>query len=423
MSTPTTSPLGSVLPPSPLRLGQAISSTFAIFRRRLGLFLGLAFVPNLIVALLFVIGLVVTLVPIISSMTGTTSRPAAPSTTAIVIALIVWIVIIALVAFIQIKAVGMIVLLASETAHDRNPSFEDLNRGTKGVVSRTLLFVLVVVVASFAVSFIFGLIAMAAGIGAASTGSRSLNGLMIFLFVVLHIATIVAAFILEIRWMYWMQGLVIEVQDGFAALGNSWRATKGNFWRSFGWLFVMGLILSVALWIFVIILSGLGGSIASSARTNSFATGALVFLYVIAGLAYTVLAALVVPISRIFTTVMYVDQKRRNGVGAAPAGYGAAPAYPSAPGYGQPSYGQTPPAQPSYGQTPPPAQSPYGQTPPPAQAPHGQTPPAQSPNGQTPPPAQPSHGQTPPAQPGQTPPAASGPQQPDGQAPTPPNGN
>lgn len=381
MTQPAMPVQGPTLPHSPLTLGQALTATFTIFKRRLGLFAALAFVPSLIIGAMVIIGVLIASVSMIGAFSGTTTRAQNLGGGAIFLFFVILFVVMAAAVVIQIKAGGMLTLLAYETAHDRQTDFNGLREGTKGIVARTLVFMLVVLVASVVLSLLVMLVFGGAIAAIAAGGSRSSAGAFAGLIMggmLLYFAFIIAAFYFQVRWLYWNQGVAIERLDGFAALGNSWRLTKNNFWRTLGWYLVATLLASAIYWVFAVVFGALSAPLSNSMDgRNGALTAASTVMMVLFSIVVSVLAALLVPMLVIYVTVMYVDQKRRAELPL--PGFQAG--YPGAP-YGASQYGQ--PQQP-YGQP----QQPYGQP----QQPYGPTtggyPPAQ-PYGQ---PTQPQYGQ------------------------------
>ena len=66
-------PLPTVLPPSPMTVGQALSSTLQILKRRFGFFVALALVPGLLVGLLFTVAFALGGSAVIGSLMGLSS--------------------------------------------------------------------------------------------------------------------------------------------------------------------------------------------------------------------------------------------------------------------------------------------------------------------------------------------------------------
>ncbi len=466
MTAPNPAPM--VLPPSPMIISQALASTIEILKRRLGLFVALALVPGLIIGVVLLVLILIGTAAVAGSVAGLTRYGTVgnlPAALGVVLALFVVAMLVS--ATIQIKANGMLTLLAHETALGRRPALADLNAGTRGIVLRTLVLILVAVAASAVFMGLFLLVTWAAVMAAANgTGSSSSTGL-IGLFVLLLPLLWVAGVYFGIRWIYLNQGLAIEGRDGFGALGNSWRMTRNQFWRTLGWYLVAVIGLSVVTGLFSSVAGGLlAPATTSLSEGNSPFAGVAVVFTLLYTLLLVVLNALVAPAIAIYVTVMYIDQRRRNEMVAAgiplrfqgqpypqqgqvpgamgfaaqvpptasgqypPAG-SAAPYPPAAAAPGQyppaGSVGQYPPAG-SPSAYPPPSQYPAGQYPPasgtpsqyasPTGTPATYPPPAQSPVGESAPDPRTAWGpQQTPSEGQQTPPV--GEQPPQGDAPKP----
>lgn len=338
-------PAMTVLPPSPLTVGQAMSSTFDILKRRFGLFLALAFLPGVAIAVLVIIAAVIVAAAMIGAFAGATRSGVTGNVTgAVILSIVVLLVVMFAAMAITVKTNGMITLLAHETALGRTPQLPDLNAGTRGIVGRTLLLILVALVASGVVMGIFfGVMAatFAAAMTSSSSSSGSSNaagGVLVLLGLLVPVFYI-AAIYLGTRWIYLNQGLAIEGKDGFAALGNSWNLTRKDFWRTLGWY----LLAMVGIWLVMFVLSMVSGGLLAPAMTsmqrgNSPMQGAAAGALIVYSLLWTVIEALLVPTIAIYVTVMYIDQKRRNELTAAGVPLNWTPQQYQTPGYpaGQP---------------------------------------------------------------------------------------
>ena len=372
-------PPTSILPPSPLVVGQALTGAFAIMRRRLGLFVALAFVPGLI-AIAIVLGLVVVGAAALWGAFAGATTGARTCNVGGAIALVVALALVAIVvvAAIQIKANGMIVLLAHETALGRRPDYQALNQGTRGIVGRTVALILVAALAVIVVGGVLMGIMVAAFMPLAVQGDSTALprnfGALIGLYFLVMAALLVAELYFGTRWLYLNQGLAVEGRGGFAALGSSWRLTRGNFWRTLGWDLLAGVMIFAVTMVFELVGNGLLTPVMNSiTKGNSPLAGvggALLLLY---GLFLAVLQGLVVPFQLAYTTVMYIDQRRRNDLAAGGAPLAGQPQqyptqqyptqqypaqqYPAQPGYGTPTPGAfgapAQPGSPTSGWTPP----------------------------------------------------------------------
>jgi membrane-anchored glycerophosphoryl diester phosphodiesterase (GDPDase) len=111
----------------------------------------------------------------------------------------------------------------------------------------------------------------------------------------------ILVFILQTRWVVSTPSLVIEQLRARQSLRRSWRLTRGKFWRSFGVMFVLGVIA-------LIVLSLPNFAIQMVAMFGTERTA----LWSAAGSAFgTILSSLYVPLSAAAFVVLYYDLRVR----------------------------------------------------------------------------------------------------------------
>jgi hypothetical protein len=164
----------------------------------------------------------------------------------------------------------------------------------------------------------------------------------------------------------------MEDYRGFKAMSRSRRLVEGFWWRTFGLIFLAGLLTAVFTVVLQIILAAL-----------FFTSESEAVLVIGNGLAQVIASTITTPVTAAVTAVMYFDLRvRKEGfdlelmartMGAPP------PAFPSS-GYGGQGYGGSPWDQPP----PPPPGTPWDQPPPPP--PPGNQPPGGQPPYWPPPP-------------------------------------
>lgn len=295
ISTPTRT---SLLPPSPLRLGQALTATVAVFGRRPLLFISLALLPGMAVGLVAVIGAVVATILLLSAEGSTLWHTEwTPAVTAQVSAITL---VVALIApLIQIKGQGLMVLLAHETALDRRPTVSDVLSGTRGVVVRSLGLIAAAVLLLPAVGLVAGLVT------GATVGDGTARWSAPWPPVAGGVALTALATWAMARLLYVPQGVTLERLGGLRSLAYSWRLSGQAPARTLGWWLGGPVLGSLACWVMAVALATLMGAGPFTAMTASAAAAAL--------LAYLAAYTLSTLLTAIFTTVMHVDQRRRQG--------------------------------------------------------------------------------------------------------------
>ena len=143
---------------------------------------------------------------------------------------------------------------------------------------------------------------------------------------------------LGVKWSLTFAAIVAERAGPFRAMGRSWELTRGHWWRVFGTLLVVALI---ALVLYVAVVAGLGGAIATSDDMSEFTYATLTTALTV------ILFAILYPLVASIITVIYYDLRVRNegfdlqllaqGVGADTSRFESAPERPSS---------STPPPQP-----------------------------------------------------------------------------
>lgn len=145
-----------------------------------------------------------------------------------------------------------------------------------------------------------------------SGGSSALLGFMIFVGLILLVVTFVIAILLVIRLLYAPQAIVLAEVGVFTAMRRSWELTDGLFWRTFGILFLLGLLLLVI----QITLGGIAQFINLMLfGVNAFAPDPTNNNYALAQAIATMFGLIInifiFPIYPIITTLLYYDTTAR----------------------------------------------------------------------------------------------------------------
>ena len=140
--------------------------------------------------------------------------------------------------------------------------------------------------------------------------------------------------------------LVFERKGPFGALGRSWKLTRDNFWRVFGTLLVVAIIVIV----FQLVVGGIIGAILGGSNASELAAA------IVTTILNVLLLAVTYPLWAAVVSVVYYDLRVRNegfdlqllaqGVGADTSRFESAPERPTPPQ-------QPPPPSPGGGFAPP----------------------------------------------------------------------
>ncbi len=383
-------PASPLAPVAPLGLGEVLSESFGVLRRRPGLALGLSAIPTLAalgVSLVLVGSLVAAWLPLmLAVMSG--------DLTGFVGAIGGWMALVAVGSLVvvaaQVYVVGLLTVLSRETVHGRRPGFAELRAALRGYPARVAPLVLLALVAYVAV-FAVVLAPMLAGVLALPTDPDSdafAGGVLLSL--ALMFPALISLYFVVVRLVYVVPVLALEGQGGMAALRRAWGLTSGLFWRTFGYLAVAYLLVGAAGFVVnlltqVVTLGAVGDPDSMDPFSDDF-LATLVAVMAVPMVGQLVIQLFSLPFLQAVVTVMYVDRVGELAVRGGrlhspqPAAWGGPPPYPQSP-YPQPPYPQSPYPQPPYPQPPQPAypQPPY---PPPygaswayPQPPYGQQPP------------------------------------------------
>ena len=133
---------------------------------------------------------------------------------------------------------------------------------------------------------------------------------MFVLFVALFIAFLPIAY-LGVRWIFGIQSALLQGLGPVAALKNSWQLVKENWWRVFGILLLLGLILGGAMMVIIVPVSlGTMGSLFTS-NTTEMAAGLPIWSLVWISAAAMIANLFLTPIVTIGETLLYFDLRVR----------------------------------------------------------------------------------------------------------------
>lgn len=355
-----------LLKPSPLDISGMFSGTFAILKRKVGLFVLITLAGGAAI----VIGIAVFILLMFAAVAAISGAGAAPGNIGVFVLFMVvgYLALVVGMVLVQYKANAMVILGTYEVAQGRTPTFSSLLSGTKGFLPRIVSLLLLMLLAGLVIYGLFALVVVFALRGGGSYDDPAAAARAVGLIMLLMIAMIPVMYYFMVKLLYVFPAVAIEQIDGISALKRSWKLTKGAFWRTLGYLLLAVIALSVVSTVISVIsqvfmipamaslsasTSGYGyGSTPDPAQIASALAGVAGML-IIPIVLFTVYELFAIPSMLTYTTVMYIDQVNRSEM-PAPAPYNPGPVppqgYPQA-GYPQPGYPPQPygyPGQASY---------------------------------------------------------------------------
>lgn len=385
-------------------VGDVISQSFKLLRQRPGLYFGLGAVS----AGATLLGSLAMLAVAATGWSSFLMAAARLSVARVAELAGMWAVVVGaislLIGLVALLVSAMLIRLTAESLAGLRPSLADLF-GVLGGFARRILPLAVLGVVAYVVVFGLALLPMWLGMSSLAQASPDIEaigaGLAISLLLLLPAS--LAAIFVGVRLLYVTQVVAQEELAWIAALRRAWGLTSGAFWRTFGALLVVHLVVYAAtMAVNMVTQIATLGAFSDLETMNPLSPeffGQLMMAMVVPMTAQTLLQVVTAPFLTAAVTVMYLN-RRRELTPAAPYGPPAGwayppqqpPGYPSAPpsgyGYPQPGYPQPGYPQPGYPQPgyppqtyPPPGYPPashppqgYPPYPPPGQPPQGYRP-------------------------------------------------
>lgn len=359
-------------------IGDVISQSLGLLRRRPGLFFGLGAVSAL-AALLSGIAMVAIAgmgwVPFIMAV-------ARQDLARVGELLLAWFGIVlagGLVAgIVSLLVVGLLTRLAGDSLTGKQPTLPELLR-TLGGFARRMLPLAALGVVAYLVATGLLLLPMARGISTLADPFPDTEalGFGILISVLLFLPISLLAVFLGVRLLYLTQVVSLEELGWTTALRRAWSLTRGAFWRTTGTLIVVYLLIYA-----VTMVVNLGTQFATIGALEGLETanplspdflGRMAGAMAVPMVAQALLQVVTTPFIQVAITVMYVNRTRELAAPAPGPGYPPAPyGYPPAPyGPANAGYGQGAPPPYGYGSAYPQPSQGYGQASPPG---YGQPP-------------------------------------------------
>lgn len=316
-----------------MNLSGIFYGTFAILRRRVGLFLLIALIPvATAIGGMVILGLLAgaLLVPAGQNPSLLPAMLIIGGALILVFFLAVWLV--------QVKAYGMMSTGFYEVAQGHEPTVRSLWSQTRGLLPRIAVYlVLILALTLVLVAVIVLLVFVIVGAANNHNGGAVFGGVMGAL-ALLAVFT-AGEFFLSIKLLYIVQSVAIEELDSIAAIKRSWHLTDGAFWRTTGYALVASVI--VALISRVVSLISSAAQIPLRATPYESGSSEQIAMRLTVGIWVAILVVALQFVVQLFTqpfligyvTCMYIDQVGRTEMPAlayappVPGGYMTPPAY------------------------------------------------------------------------------------------------
>ncbi len=115
-------------------------------------------------------------------------------------------------------------------------------RAVSLLIAAILFFFAVLALVAVVMGIIFvPVLALGVSGGTNQTGN-ALAGIAFLCLCVLFIPLLLGVAYFTTRWIFWIQAIVIEQYNSTGGLGRSWKLVKGSFWRVFGFLLLISLM-------------------------------------------------------------------------------------------------------------------------------------------------------------------------------------
>jgi hypothetical protein len=305
----------------PLDFGRVFELTFSLFRFRWQTLVGVSLLVQIPAGVLSVFSAALTS-PEPDWYSAFYSAPTLAELNAIVssvfMTVAVSLLLSVLVGFISYIGVGALIDAVSGTYVGRPAS---VWASVRRALSRwaTLAALLVVIILAELGILLVGL-ALGALVLVVGTLVTQSPGLAVFLGLIVFVGTAAALIFVLVRWAMAVQVVMLESAGAMAALGRSWRLVAGSTWRVIGYLLAFGVLVGVIGAVFAAILS----VIVNPYQVVGFRVISIDWVRLaIFSLAGSLIGAVLLPMTTIPTTLLYLDLRSRHGERINPPGQGS----------------------------------------------------------------------------------------------------
>lgn len=212
---------------------------------------------------------------------------------------------------------GLIVVAVSRSVLGRVASSKEVWERTKSkLLSLIGLNILTSIISSLmmiiGIVVFFVLLASAASTAETETELFQNLGISLVGLLILMLASVLVSSYLSIKFSVAPPAMVLENLGVFAALGRSWRLTRGNFWRLLGINILTAIITFMVAGIFLGITEALGAIfvvVGSSSPEDILAS--LNTIYILTMVMSTIAQLLILPFTSSVNALLYIDLRMR----------------------------------------------------------------------------------------------------------------
>ncbi len=282
-----------------LGVADLVGGTLRALFNRPGLYFGLS-LANLTALALPVAG-VVALTAHFGSEATTVTRPDSP-----LLIILASVVAAVLAPAFVLKSSAVMSLALEQQSLGREPGVMRLLAGTRGLLRRSAPLLLALLALISAVGVLIAFVVRGSSTPGEALASMAMPQCVIGL---------VELFLL-VRLYVLLPVLAIERRGPIQTIARAWRLTEGGFWVTLGRHILLILLAGV-------IGAGLGGGVGLVRVALGSGMGSMLTDLVLLGVLGAVAMMTIVPFQTVYTTLMYVDRRRRaDGVTAVPRGTG-----------------------------------------------------------------------------------------------------
>ncbi len=248
-------PDAPVFPASPLRFGDTLATTMRLFYRHIGLWLGLLALPvfgsvvatfGMLTAMMFAVLAVLIVVsggPVVSGINPFDDIAAAsPELIGVAVVLLV---LSFLVVLFSGRLYAAMSVAVKQVADDERPSFGHAWSATRGLQWRLLPLLLLlfgITVTLIGLFVIMVIVVMREAAARNSDAAVGAFGILALVGVFLYFVASLVVIALRTKFYYLLPAMANEGLGAVAGLRRSWQLTKGEFWRTLGYLLLIAVV-------------------------------------------------------------------------------------------------------------------------------------------------------------------------------------